>query len=89
MTKDRRVFSPEVKLSTVKSVLAGEDIRDLARELKVPAFVPLPTESHLLESGVAAFKTKRGRPWSTGAGPVSEVGYSPVKCPRNKIGEFW
>lgn len=35
MTKDRRVFGPEMKLSTVKRILAGEEIRDLARELKV------------------------------------------------------
>lgn len=34
MIKDRRVFSPEVKLSTVKRILAGEDIRDLARGRK-------------------------------------------------------
>jgi transposase-like protein len=36
MTADRRVFSPEVKLATVKRLLAGEDIRKLARSNSKP-----------------------------------------------------
>jgi transposase len=77
MTKDRRVFSSEVKLSTVKRILAGEDIRDLARELKVRRTFLYRWKDLYRKGGTAAFKAQRGRPPNAGAdrrrGPVDDL----------------
>lgn len=77
MTNDRRVFSPEVKLSTVKRIIAGEDIRDLARELKVRRTFLYRWKDLYRKGGASAFKAKRGRPPNTGAarsrGPIDDL----------------
>jgi transposase-like protein len=77
MTKDRRVFSPEVKLSTVKRILAGEDIRKLARELKVRRTFLYRWKDLYRKGGAAAFQRQRGRPRNSGAdrpgGPIDDL----------------
>lgn len=77
MTKDRRVFGPDMKLSTVKRILAGEDIRDLARELKVRRTFLYRWKDAYRKGGAAVFKAKRGRPPNAGAdwprGPIEDL----------------
>jgi transposase-like protein len=75
MTTDRRVFSPEVKLSTVKRILAGEDIRELARELKLRRTFLYRWKDLYRKGGAAAFKSRRGRP----AKPIGERPGQPVE----------
>ena len=75
MTADRRVFSPEVKLATVKRLLAGEDIRKLARELKVRRTFLYRWKDLYRKGGAAAFKVRRGRP----AKPIGERPDQPIE----------
>lgn len=75
MTTDRRIFLPEVKLSTVKRILAGEDIRKLARELKVRRTFLYRWKDLYRKGGAAAFKAQRGRP----AKPVGDRPGQPIE----------
>jgi transposase len=62
MAKKHRVFSREVKLSTVKRMLAGEHIVDLARELRVRRTFLYRWKDLYRKKGAAAFEARRGRP---------------------------
>ena len=73
MTKKSRVFSREVKVSTAKRLLAGEDIRTLARELKVRRTFLYRWKDLYRKKGAAAFDARRGRPLKP-AGSASPIG---------------
>jgi transposase-like protein len=62
MSKKPRVFRREMKVATVKRMLAGEDISALARELKIRRTVLYRWKDTYRKSGTAAFRCKRGRP---------------------------
>lgn len=57
-----RVFRREMKVATVKRMLAGEDISALARELKIRRTILYRWKDTYRKSGTAAFRCKRGRP---------------------------
>lgn len=61
MPKQARVFSPEQKLSVVKRMLAGEQVKDLARELKVSRTFLYRWKDIYRRLGEAGFHRHRGR----------------------------
>jgi transposase len=61
MPKKPRVFSPEQKLSIVKRMLAGEQAKDLARELKVRRTFLYRWKDVYRRLGEAGFHRQRGR----------------------------
>jgi transposase len=62
MSKRPRVFRREMKVATVKRMLAGEDISALARELKIRRTILYRWKETYRKSGTAAFRCQRGRP---------------------------
>jgi transposase-like protein len=71
MSKKPRVFRREVKVATVKRMLAGEDISALARELKIRRPILYRWKETYRKSGTAAFRCRRGRPPKVA--PTAEV----------------
>lgn len=62
MSKKPRVFRREMKVATVKRMLAGEDISALALELKIRRTILYRWKDTYRKSGMAAFRCQRGRP---------------------------
>ena len=62
MSKGPRVFTPEQKVSTVKRMLAGEDVSALSREVKIRRTILYRWKDGFRKNGAAAFRLKRGRP---------------------------
>ena len=62
MPKVPRVFTPEIKVATVKRMLAGEDISALAREVKIRRTILYRWKDRYRKGGASAFRVKRGRP---------------------------
>jgi transposase-like protein len=78
MGKKARVFSPELKLSVVKRILAGEETRELARELKVSRTFLYRWKDIYRKHGASGFRERRGRPPASGRiegqlAPISEL----------------
>lgn len=71
MSKKPRVFRREMKVATVKRMLAGEDISALARELKIRRTILYRWKDTYRKSGTAAFRCKRGRPPKSA--PIAEA----------------
>ncbi len=61
MSKQNRIFSPEMKLSVVKRMLSGEEVRELARELKVSRTFLYRWKDIYRRLGAAGFHRRRGR----------------------------
>lgn len=62
MPKVPRVFTPELKVATVKRMLAGEDISALAREVKIRRTILYRWKDRCRKGAASAFRVKRGRP---------------------------
>ena len=62
MAKKPREFSPALKLSTVKRMLAGESASDLAREVKVRRTFLYRWKDRYRRYGAEAFQARAGRP---------------------------
>jgi transposase len=67
MPKKSRSFSAETKLAVVKRMLCGEEVRALAKELKVSRTFLYRWKDRYRELGVAGFHLRRGpRPKNAG-----------------------
>ena len=62
MTKKKRVWSRELKISAVKRMLAGENTTALAKELKVRRTILYRWRDDYRKDGVKAFPGHGGRP---------------------------
>jgi transposase len=62
MARKPRSFSAETKLSIVKRMLAGEEVKSLARELKVSRTFLYRWKDCYRKFGAAGFERRRGRP---------------------------
>jgi transposase len=62
MPKKSRSFSAETKLAVVKRMLCGEEVRALAKELKVSRTFLYRWKDRYRKLGAAGFQLRRGRP---------------------------
>ena len=89
MPKKSRFFSAETKLAVVKRMLCGEEVRALAKELKVSRTFLYRWKDRYRKFGVAGFHLRRGRRpknggiMSFGAKPTDEL-----ESARQRIAEL-
>jgi transposase len=62
MARKSRSFSAETKLAVVKRMLSGEEVRALAKELKVRRTFLYRWKDRYRKLGPAGFQLRRGRP---------------------------
>jgi transposase-like protein len=62
MAKKKRKFSAELKVGIVKRMLAGEAVRDLAKEVRVSRTFLYRWKDRYRKLGAAGFRVARGRP---------------------------
>jgi len=62
MARKSRSFSAETKLAVVKRMLCGEEVRALAKELKVSRTFLYRWKDRYRKLGAAGFQLRRGRP---------------------------
>jgi transposase len=62
MPRKSRSFSAETKLAVVKRMLCGEEVRALAKELKVSRTFLYRWKDRYRKLGAAGFQLRRGRP---------------------------
>lgn len=62
MSKKKRSFSAETKLSVVKRMLSGVAVRELAKELRVSRTFLYRWKDRYRAYGAAGFRVPRGRP---------------------------
>jgi transposase len=62
MPKKSRTFAAETKVAVVKRMLAGEEVKSLAKELKVSRTFLYRWKDRYRKLGAAGFQLRRGRP---------------------------
>ena len=62
MARKSRSFSAETKLAVVKRMLCGEEVRALAKELRVSRTFLYRWKDRYRKLGAAGFQLRRGRP---------------------------
>ena len=62
MARRKRSFSAELKVGIVKRMLAGEAVRDLAKEVRVSRTFLYRWKDRYRKLGAAGFRVRRGRP---------------------------
>lgn len=80
MSKVARVFSREMKLATVRRMLAGENVSALAREMKLRRKLLYAWRDNFRAGGPEALR-KRGRPRKADAVGAAAASARPVPAP--------
>jgi transposase-like protein len=88
MPKKVRVFSPEVKLAVVKRMLAGEETRELARELKIRRTFLYRWKDIYRTFGAKGFERRRGRPAAGAIVNEGSADSNEVAAAQRKIAEL-
>jgi transposase len=89
MARKPRSFSAETKLSVVKRMLAGEEVKSLAKELRVSRTFLYRWKDCYRKLGAAGFERRRGRPPDKASGgnlrsrPADDLGSA-----RQRIAEL-
>jgi len=86
--KKSRVFSPELKLSVVKRMLAGEETRELARELKVSRTFLYRWKDIYRRLGANGFRRHRGRPAGSGVCDVTSADGGELAAAKRRVAEL-
>ena len=89
MARKPRSFSAETKLSIVKRMLAGEDVKSLAKELKVSRTFLYRWKDCYRKLGAAGFERRRGRPADkTKGGALRSKSPGDLGSARQRIAEL-
>lgn len=88
MPKRVRVFSPELKLSIAKRMLAGESARDLACEVKVSRTFLYRWKDIYRRLGAAGFTRRRGRPPASGIPGQAAEEANVLAAARRKVADL-
>jgi transposase len=89
MPKKSRSFSAETKLAVVKRMLCGEEVRVLAKELKVSRTFLYRWKDRYRKLGVAGFHLRRGpRPKNTGIPSFGAKPTDDLESAKQRIAEL-
>ena len=89
MPKKSRSFSAETKLAVVKRMLSGEEVRALAKELKVSRTFLYRWKDRYRKLGVAGFHLRRGpRPKNAGIPAPQSKGADDLESAKQRIAEL-
>ena len=89
MPKKSRSFSAETKLAVVKRMLCGEEVRALAKELKVSRTFLYRWKDRYRKLGIAGFHQRRGpRPKNAGIPSLGGKPTDDLESAKQRIAEL-